>query len=285
MPLKHYNKILKKIKSVKNNLYFYFGKKKNKISKFPGMPKKLIMIVGCYNSGTTLLNYLLGKHDEISSFSTEGVNLTNQFLVPEDFGWHRLWYKCRSRLEIKKKFYNPSYDKLISDWSKYHDNRKKFALEKSIIHSLNIDWFEKNFSKPHFIWIIRNGYVVSEGIRRRTKSKKRHSFEINQPYPIEWCAKQWVESNRVIAQKLSKVQNYYFLSYEDLMKNPKFEINKLLKWLPVEKKKITLPSSFKFHNVKSSLTNKNKKSLNQLNELEKKKIYKVASKILKKYNY
>ena len=69
------------------------------------------------------------------------------------------------------------------------------------------------------------------------------------------------------------------------MKNPKFEINKLLNWLPVERKKISLPNSFKFHNIKTPLTNRNKKSLNQLNEFEKKKIYKVASKMLKKFKY
>lgn len=284
MTLIFYKKIKKKITKFRN-LFFNFHTKKNIISKFPGMPEKLILIVGCYNSGTTLLNHLLGKHNEISSLTTEGVNLTNQFLVPENFGWHRLWYKCRSKLEIKKKFYNPSLEKVKMDWAKYHDNRKKFALEKSIIHSLNIDWFEKNFSKPYFIWIVRNGYVVSEGIRRRTKIKKRHKFDINQPYPIEWCAKQWVESNKVISQKLLKVQNSYFLRYEDLMKNPKFEINKILNWLPVEKKKISLPNTFKFHNIKLSLINRNKKSLNQLNVFEKKKIYKVASKMLKKFHY
>lgn len=282
MTLKSYANIIKKF-FLKIN--FFSKSIKIRPSKFPGMPKKLILIVGCYNSGTTLLHNVLGKHTEISSFADEGVSLTDQFLIPETYGWHRLWYKCRKKIEIIKNSKKPNIKKVKNDWAKYHDRRKKFALEKSIVHSLNVDWFESNFSKPYFIWIIRNGYVVSEGIRRRTLSKKRAQFEINEPYPIEWCAKQWVESNTVLQKKLSNVKNSFFLRYEDLTQNPKLEIKRLLNWLPVKKKNIKIQNKFKFHNKTSKMNNKNNESFIKLSALDKMKIKKIAFKTLKQFNY
>ena len=175
-----------------------------------------IFIVGCYNSGTTLLNYLLSQHFEISGLHTEGIQLTDQLVGPEAFGWNRMWCMCRDKLEISKLNKRPDAEIVKRDWGLWFDRKKDFWLEKSVINSLNIDWFEENFNHPYFIYIVRNGYAVSEGIRRRTQAVGKHPPNYPSGYPIEMCARQWVVSNQVIQEKLSSVQHSIEITYEDL---------------------------------------------------------------------
>jgi len=249
------------------------------------MPSSLFLIVGCYNSGTTLLNHILSKHSEISALSTEGVTLTKEFRTPEEFGWNRLWYKCREQLEICRLEQKPDVTKVRLDWANHFDATKPYALEKSIIHGLNIDWFEENFEHPYFIWIIRNGYTVAEGIRRRTLHKPRNGFTPGEPYPIEWCAEQWVQSNKVIEQKLQQVRHSYFLRYEDLVDNPDITVQSLLGWLPVEAKQLDIPGSFAFQKQIKPVSNQNEESLQRIASFEFDKINHVAHNHLCKYNY
>jgi hypothetical protein len=249
------------------------------------MPEKLILIVGCYNSGTTVLNHILSNHKEITGLDTEGVSLTKELKTPEDFGWNRLWYKCQDKLEINKLSDQPDVEKIKRDWARYFDSNKPFALEKSIVNGLNIDWFEKQFNHPHFIFIVRNGYTVAEGIRRRTINKKRNGFNPGEPYPIEWCAEQWVISNKLISNKLSNVKNSYQLLYEDLMDNYNHTIQELLEWLPVQSKILDKPDSFKFHQQTRPIKNMNYSSLKNLKIEDIEKINQVAKDYLKHWGY
>ena len=249
------------------------------------MPDSIFMVVGCYNSGTTLLNYMLGRHSEISALETEGVSLTSQFKTPEDLGWNRLWYKCRDQLEISQLPVKPDIVKVRREWGKCHDSKKKYVLEKSIIHGLNIDWFEENLYQPHFIWIVRNGYAVAEGIRRRTLSKKRKLFSSGEPYPIEWCAEQWVQSNSVIHEKLNNVAHMYFIKYEDLMANPLKEMSSLLQWLPVEEKVVDIPSSFIFHGESNDIKDNNDSSIENLDQDDIFRINLVAKNLMDEFGY
>src|SRR5688572_13607291 len=62
--------------------------------------KKWVFILGCYNSGTTLLDQILSLHPEISGLKDEGVMLTDCLKRPEDFGWRRMWWKCEDQMAI-----------------------------------------------------------------------------------------------------------------------------------------------------------------------------------------
>ena len=53
--------------------------------------KTWVFLVGCYNSGTTLLAELLGQHPSISALSTEGHFITDQFVKDYDIGLPRMW--------------------------------------------------------------------------------------------------------------------------------------------------------------------------------------------------
>jgi len=226
--------------------------------------KKFFFIVGCYNSGTSLLNHLLGLHDEISSLATEGISLTSYLCGPESFGWNRMWHMCRDKLEIGRLEKKPSAELVKKEWGFWFDKSKRFWLEKSIVNSLNIDWFEENFRHPYFIWIVRNGYAVSEGIQRRTLGKGKHPERFKEGYPIELCAQEWVVSNEVIERKLSFVQNFVKVTYEDLTENPVGTLKLILEWLPVERKEVNIPGEFTFQKQTRKIQNLNQTSIQRL---------------------
>lgn len=54
-------------------------------------PRKWLFLVGCYNSGTTLLAELLSRHPDISALPTEGHFITDQFVKDYDVGLPRMW--------------------------------------------------------------------------------------------------------------------------------------------------------------------------------------------------
>ena len=53
--------------------------------------KTWVFLVGCYNSGTTLLAELLGQHPSISTLPTEGHFITDEFVKDYDIGLPRMW--------------------------------------------------------------------------------------------------------------------------------------------------------------------------------------------------
>lgn len=247
--------------------------------------KKYIFIVGCYNSGTTLLEDLLGEHGDISKLPTEGNVLTKGLTRPEDFGWPRLWYKC-ARDIVYKEGDCIDAERIKNDWQVWHDRKKSFYLEKSIANSAKIEWLEKAFNSPYFIWIVRDGYCVSEGIRRRSLSSQLPNRYKADGYPIEMCAKQWLTSNLLIQEKVKSVKNVIEVSYEELMDDPSSTVSAILNWLPIQNKHtLFLKNEFEFHGKEASIQSMNQKSFKNLTQDDIGRINIVASEYLKEKNY
>lgn len=251
--------------------------------------KKWVFIVGCYNSGTTLLNHIVGFHPEITSLPTEGTILTAGLTRPEDFGWPRMWHMCENAIILDEKSTKPDPDRVKKHWSFWYDKEKKIYLEKSIANSAKIKWLEKNFDSPYFVWIIRNGYCVAEGIRRRSKSIDRNDFKYQGiGYPLGMCARQWIVNNDVIEKDSKNVKHLMKIKYEDLMENFEPTIDKLFEWLPVERKKnikLSKIADFSFHNETKPIKNMNSISLSGLSKEDIAQINTVAEKYLSKWGY
>lgn len=161
-------------------------------------------------------------------------------------------------------------------------------MEKSIANSAKIKWLEKNFDSPYFIWIIRNGYCVAEGIRRRSKSIDRKNFKYRGVgYSIEMCARQWIVNNDIIERDSKNVKHLMKINYEDLMEDFEPTIEKLFEWLPVEKKNMKLCNitDFSFHNETKPIKNMNSLSLSGLSKEDIVQINTVAENYLCKWGY
>lgn len=248
--------------------------------------KKWIFITGCYNSGTTLLDQILASHPQISGLPDEGVMLTNQLVRPEDFGWRRMWSKCELEMKTNKRSKNRNAITIKKHWSHFYDLQKEFLLEKSISNSTRLDFFNENFQPAYFIHIVRNGYAVAEGIKRKAQIIEGNPYNESGTYPISICAEQWVRSLQLVEQFKKNSQNFIQISYEDLSENPVSTINQILDKLLLDRfSEDHFTNSFTVHEKKSKILNMNEAAISRLNFNEKEEIDKVAGNYLSKYNY
>lgn len=247
---------------------------------------KWIFIVGCYNSGTTLLDQILATHPQISGLPDEGVMLTNQLVRPEDFGWRRMWAQCEKEMEEAPRNINKNPKIIKRQWSHFYDEKKTFLLEKSISNMPRLKFFEEKFNPALVIHIIRNGYAVSEGIYRKAKIMKGNPFYGKEHYPIDLCAEQWKRSLEVFQEAKSNLNNVKEITYEELTEDPFRVVNEILRKLNLQEfPEDYFRKAFSIHEKESTITNMNHQSFERLSCSQKKAISKVAGESLKKYGY
>lgn len=279
-----YKEILHKITAryKKNKLYSYLLKSTgNTLS-----GKKWIFILGCYNSGTTLLDSVLAQHPSISGLPDEGVMLTDQLVRPEDFSWNRMWHKCEDKMLDSMS--NEKMDPIIikNHWSHFYENNE-YLLEKSIANVLRIPFFQTNFEPVYFIHIVRNGYAVAEGIRRKARVLQRNPvYREGDIYPIHDCAGQWVRSLEVVEESKSTLKNFMEVSYETFTNDPLTVVNQITNFLDIkEYEKDFFDKSFSIHEKDSTIKNMNASSFDKLSPKEIEIINEVAGDYLQKYGY
>ncbi len=249
-------------------------------------PKKWVFIIGCYNSGTTLLRELLGAHPLVSTLPREGVRFTNQFPDLQSGGWKRMLIKNRDKWGMPIDDVEERVDRIIKDWSPIWNPGAEVYLEKSIEHSVRISWLDSAFRSPYFITIIRDGFCVCEGIRRRASPEGHAKEEIGTDYPIELVAKQWVEINNEIKGQIVHVDHVYSLTYEQLVTDPVKVMKALFDYIGVPEPVI----SYKNHRLKIEkrifkLRNMNPDSYKRLTKKEIDEARPVLIKEMKKNNY
>lgn len=245
-----------------------------------------IFIIGCYNSGTTLLDQILSAHNKISGLPDEGVMLTDQLPRPEDFNWRRMWWKCEEEIEEYSLKNKMSAKTIKNHWSHFYDLNKPYLVEKSISNTYRLPFFNKNFQPAFFVHIVRNGYAVAEGIRRKVKIMEKNPLYGQKEYPIEYCAVQWMKSLQKVEEEKSGLSNYLEIKYEDLTANPGKVVNQIYDFVGLEHiGDDFFKNSFKIHEKESAITNMNANSFKHLSKEDKKVINNVAGEYLKKYNY
>lgn len=239
-------------------------------------PDKWVFIVGCYNSGTTLLHDVLAAAPDVAHLPREGQYCTDQLLVPSTVGLARSWalhpelFALGARVEDA-----PDAERLQRQWcSMMSAPERNVYLEKSIPNAARIPWLNAKFPNACFIGIVRNGYVVAEGIRRKAGR------------PLAQGARQWAVSNEIMLRDLESVEFARLVSYEDFTGSPERITRELFQFLG-------LPSSpnmmqggeWIIHGVQSSIRNMNKASLQRLCTEDRKIIEAEAAEMLGRLGY
>ncbi len=144
------------------------------IMPFELRPKKWIFVVGCYNSRTTLLDAMLQSHPNVSGLFREGVFLSDSLPFPEQYGWSRMWYKCadKIRMPLSEESGEKFAIRIRCQWAWCIKKSRDCVVERSISNAARIPFFHRFFDNAYFIYIVRNGYAVSEGIRRKGKPER-----------------------------------------------------------------------------------------------------------------
>ena len=220
----------------------------------PPSREKWVFIVGCYNSGTTLLHQLLAEHPLIGSMPNEGQFFSKVLPSGRDYGLPRLWALRPELFHLKETASGFDIDKLKRQWAwMYNDASKPLLLEKTILHSARTRWLQQHFPDSYFIALYRNGYAVAEGIRR----KENH--------PLDQCIRQWSVSNQILLDDMQYIKNKLQVYYEELTADPRKVINSITEFLGIDAVNDgVLNAEFRIHKQEARISNMNKKSMEKL---------------------
>jgi RimJ/RimL family protein N-acetyltransferase len=167
--------------------------------------RQWVFVIGCNNSGTTLLYEMLGCHPAITLLPHEGQYLTRLLPLPGAAGCPRVWTERLDVFRLIEEDDRVDADRLAYDWlSQAEHPRRRLIAEKSPPDSIRSRWLQKVFPDSFFVAIVRSGYAVAEGIHRR------------QGYDLRRCARHWSLANRIMLEDAERLNRFVLVKYEDL---------------------------------------------------------------------
>lgn len=204
----------------------------------PKCPKYLIVVTGCYNSGTTLLQRILQGHPELTGIPprVEGDVLVRELPKAEDFGWRRMWHRCVD--DVKRTGSNPELAKsVLKQWRWWIDPDKGF-VEKSVCDMLRFDFYRQSFQAlgipVRFVIIVRHPLPVIEGILRRAAPMPAVAGHFTEKrYPPGMAATQWKASARITVEQMG-YEDVCAIRYEDLCDQAEPTLQKLCGFLNLD---------------------------------------------------
>jgi hypothetical protein len=110
-------------------------------------PDRWVFLVGCYNSGTTLLHDLLASNPNVGSLHTEGQFLTDQLVLPKAVGLARLWASQPEHFQMDESSDGGvSADKIKRQWgARFDDPNRPVLIEKSPTNAARTRWLQRVF--------------------------------------------------------------------------------------------------------------------------------------------
>lgn len=251
-------------------------------------PRQWVFLLGCYNSGTTLVRDILARHPQIAALPSEGVRLTDALPRPEDFGWPRMWCRCLDgvRLDPEAAGADRRAERARRHWSYFYPPAGEVFLEKSIAHAARLGFMAAHFRPAYFVYLVRNGYAVAEGIRRKADPAGRGNTVFNTPYPIELCAEQWLQTDRLVRADAAAAEHFLQLSYEAFAADPAGQMRRVTDFLGLQPLPAgALGGDWTVHGVQSPIRDMNAASFGRLAVEEAAAIEQVAGEALARYGY
>lgn len=239
-------------------------------------PERWVFLVGCYNSGTTLLHDLLASNPDVGSLHTEGQFLTDQLVLPKAVGLARLWATQPEPFQLDENGgEGVSADKIKRQWgAKFNDPDKPVLIEKSPTNAARTRWLQEHFKPASFIGIVRDGYAVSEGIHRKAG------------HPLEDAARQWSRSNEIMLADFEYLERKTIIRYEDLTSRPAEVLAEVFEFLGLRPHDEEVGDrEFAIHEQTSKIRNMNDRSMEALSEQDRAMIQEVAGDVLRRLGY
>lgn len=247
----------------------------------PPRPQKWLFLVGCYNSGTTLLAELLGRHPDIAGLPTEGHFITDQFVKDYEIGLPRMWAGREELFRLTENDTGPDPVRIKKEWGIRLDRSKPIILEKSPPNTPRTRWLQAHFENAYFVSIVRNGYAVAEGIRRKADPK-----HLRDSWPIEQCALQWRRSIEVLEEDAPHLKNLLWVSYEELVSSPTKVLTRIAEFVGLPPYSgFDSNQSFSIHERNESVRDLNAESIRRLTTDDIDKINSVAGDMLRQQGY
>ena len=245
-----------------------------------------VFVLGCYNSGTTLLSRILGTHPGVTALPQEGSSLTTILVGPEELGWPRMWLRCEGEiLRREAGLTTTEMQTLRRHWAPWLPRSSERVVEKSVSNVLRIELLNDTFPEARFVHIVRNGYAVAEGIRRRARPGRRGNPEFKGEYPIDLCARQWRSSYERVHAVPGEIP-IVEIRYEDLVREPSNTLRTVTDFLEIRPlPAAALGRSWSFQEYDSGIVDMNAGSLSRLNDTDVAAIHAAAGELLDQLGY
>jgi len=241
-------------------------------------PERWAFIVGCYNSGTTLLHSLIASHRDVGSLPAEGQFLTDQLPIPKADGLDRRWALNEASYRLtERREQLVDVTRLKRQWgAAFNDPMRAVLIEKSPPNAARTRWLQTQFEPAYFVGLIRNGYAVAEGIARKG------SISLTQ------AALQWARSNEIMLADWPSLEHKLLLRYEELAESPKDSLLKVFSFLRLDPDRFdwsVLEQPRRIHERLEPVRNLNSASLSALSENGRLEIEHQAMGMLKALGY
>jgi hypothetical protein len=244
-------------------------------------PEKWVFIVGCYNSGTTLLSELLGTHPDISALPTEGHFITDQFVKDYEIGLPRMWAKREELFRLTEADDGPDADRIKKEWALRLDTSRRVLLEKSPPNTPRTRWLQKHFENAHFIAVVRDPFAVACGIRRKADPK-----HLRDGWTLTDAAWQWRRSVELLDEDSEHLDRLLWLRYEDFTEKPAESFAAIAEFLDIRPfSGLDRNQSWSVHERKDTLRNMNRESVRTLKEEDRQAILDVVEPLLTRFGY
>ncbi len=239
-------------------------------------PNAWAFIAACPDSGTTLLKALLGSHPDIGTMPAEGHRLTDQLFTAKSLGMARLYALLPERFRMDETSgQGIDVERIKRQWGhRFNDRGRPVLLDDSPPNALRSRWLQRHFQPASFIFLVRNGFAVAEGIRRRAG------------HPIEVAAEQWLLSNQAMLEDLPHLERVLTVRYEDLSDRPDDVLGEIFGFLGLEPMTASVADRmWRVHGTSGPIRNMNEESLGRLTTADRTAIERVAGSLLRELGY
>lgn len=242
--------------------------------------RRWAFIVGCTNSGNTLLHRLLARHSQIATMKREGQFHTDQLPVPRELGLPRLWALSPELFALgtgDSGGVDP--ERLRCDWLQaMNDPRRRVLLDKTPVNVLRIPWLARHFEGATFIGMVRDGYAVAEGIRRRAG------------HPVALGARQWCLCNEALLDRFAPIdeRRKLLVRYEELCRDPVGVLERLAALLGIDNRpigSIARRPSVRVHGERGPIADRDAEAIGRLSPADLEVVTAEAGVMLRRLGY
>lgn len=197
---------------------------------------RLVFVGGLHRSGTTPFARVLAGHPQISGLTDTGVtedegqHLQHVYPPATTYGGAGHFARDpRAHLTEESALAHPENARALLDaWSPYWDLNRQLLVEKSPPNLLMSRWIQAVFPGSAQIVVIRHPVTVALSSRKWNRLLSWHPKRFASVFGL---VEHWLVAHRTLREDLPHLDRMHLLYYEDLLRQPAVELDRVQKFL------------------------------------------------------